>query len=232
MKKSVSIIVSAYNEEDNIKNAVKSVLKATATIVADFEIIIVNDGSTDKTLQISKKLQTDKHIRLINHPKNQGVGKSFQDGVVKATKKYIAVFPGDNDMSSNSLRDLFKKIDAADLIISYPKDQFHRSYIRRMLSNSFTRLMNVVFRSRLKYYNGPFIVKTALIRNLELRSEGFLIFAEFKLKLIQAGYSFIEIPFEHVGRKHGESKAVSLHNLVDTIKIIMQLYIDKILKKW
>lgn len=226
MKKSVSIIVSAYNEEKDIKDAVSSILKALAGMITDYEIIIVDDGSTDQTLSVIKKeIKENNHISLIHHTINKGVGVSFRDGLVKARKKYVTVFPGDNDMSSKSLKDLFQKIDSADLIISYPTNQ-RRPFIRKLLSSSFTKVLNLLFKLNVKYYNGPFIVKLSLLKNLKLKSTGFLIFAELKLRLIRKGFSFIEIPFEHVGRKHGQSKALSFSNLVDTLKTIIWLVAD------
>ncbi len=227
MKKSVSVIVSAYNEQDNIKDAIKSVLKAVNSVKAEYEIIVVDDGSTDGTLAIVEdEVKKNTRIRFIHHSQNLGVGKCFSDGVLRAHKNYVTVFPGDNDMSSDSLIELFKLMDSAELIIAYPPNQKHRSLERRFLSLCFTKLMNLIFRQKLKYYNGPFIARTALIKKLKLRSQGFLIFAEFKLKLIHQGYPYKEIPFEHVGRKHGRSKAVSIYNLFDTLKTVINLRHD------
>lgn len=232
MNKSVAIIVSAYNEEKNIENAVRSVLSAIKGIISDFEIVIVNDGSTDGTHAVAEKLLKNTNIRLINHSHNQGVGKSFQDGISTTKKEYVTVFPGDNDMSADSLRELFQKIGMAELIIGYPKDQLHRPIIRKILSRSFTAIVNTIFNLRIRYYNGPFIVRTRLLKDIAFRSNGFFVFAELKLKLIKHGYSVTEIPFEHVGRKHGESKAVSLPNILDMVQMVVLLFIDRLLRRW
>ena len=227
MKKSVSIIVTAFNEEDNISDAIKSILKAFHGIITDYEILIVNDGSTDNTQTvIEREIKKNRHIHLINNPVNQGVGTSFQTALKQARKTYVTVFPGDNDMSSKSLKELCQKMNSADLVITYPASQ-HRSSARKILSLTFTKFLNILFRQKIKYYNGPFIAKLTLFKNLPLKSTGFLIFAEFKLKLISQGYSYVEIPFVHVGRKHGNSKAVSISNLIDVAKTTLFLVIDK-----
>lgn len=228
MTRSISVFVPAYNEENNIKDAIKSVVKAITPVTTDYEIIIVNDGSTDQTLNnIEKVAYKNKHIKIINQVGNQGLGTSFQKAIALATKNYITVFPGDNDMSGDSLREVCQRMDAADIVIGYPTNQHHRPYIRRLLSHSFTILMNVIFQLNLRYYNGPFIHKLALVKNLHLVSSGFLIYAELKIKLIRMGCSFIEIPFGHVGRKYGKSKAVSFFTLLDTVNTIIKLINEK-----
>lgn len=228
MTNSVTIFVPTFNEARNIGAAIKSITTAIKSVTDDYEIIIVNDGSTDQTQSICQKLAAkNKHIKLLHHSQNLGIGASFQEVVAKASKKYITVFPGDNDMASASLRRVCEKMTAADLVLAYPTNQRHRSLVRRFLSTSFTRLMNLLFDLQLKYYNGPFIHKRALIQEMHFHSAGFLIYAELKLRLIRQGRSFIEIPFEHTGRRHGTSKAVSLHNMFDTARTILALLHDK-----
>src|SRR3989344_288582 len=232
MKKSITVIVTSFNEEGNISNAIKSILKALKGISSDYEIVIVNDGSTDNTQTVIEgEIKKNHRIRLINNPVNQGVGISFRNALQKAHKNYVTVFPGDDDMSSKSLRELCQKMNLADLIIAYPASQ-HRSSARKILSLTFTKFLNILFRKKIKYYNGPFIAKLALLKHLPLKSTGFLIFAEFKLKLIGQGYSYVEIPFIHVGRKHGNSKAVSISNLIDVAKTTLFLVIDKMTNKF
>ncbi len=227
MTKSVSVIVTAYNEEDNIKNSIKSTFNALHALVTDYEIIVIDDGSTDQTFRFIKdEIAKNTHIRVIRHLTNKGVGISFRDALAVTTKNYVTVFPGDNDMSSESLRELIKRATTADLVIAFPTSQ-HRSLKRKILSYSFTNLLNLFFKLKIKYYNGPFIVKRGLLNKLNLISTGFLIFAEFKLKLIRRGYSYVEIPFVHVGRKHGRSKAVSLSNLIDMAQTTLMLLFDK-----
>ena len=233
MKKSISVFVPAYNEEKNIRAAIQSIIKAVTFLTTDYEILVLDDCSTDRTADIVKaEIRKYKHIRLIHNAQNQGIGKSFKKAIALANKNYITVFPGDNDMSSKSLIDLFKKIEAADLVMSYPIDQKHRSIKRRILSFCFIKLMNIIFKLNVRYYNGPFITKLSLIKNtFNLKSKRFLIYAELKLRLIRMGYSYLEIPFEHTGRAHGMSKAVSIYNLLDTLSTIAFLMSDNTLNK-
>ncbi len=225
MKTSLSIIVSAFNEEKNIRGAISCVKKAVSGLVTDFEIIVINDGSTDSTGEVVQQLvKTDKRILLTDNRNNKGLGLSFCEALRKAHKTYIAPFPGDNDMSSRSLKDLIKVMTQADIVTAYMANPTYRSLPRRFISNSYIKIMNLLFGLNLKYYNGPFICKTALVKNLTFASVGHTIFAELKVRLIKRGANYKEIPFEHIGRKHDKSKAVSWRNIRSTVKMMYALY--------
>ena len=81
------------------------------------------------------------------------------------------------------------------------------------MSNLYISTMNIIFRLKIKYYNGPFICKTSLLKKLTLTSCGMDIFSELKVRLLKKGASFKEVEVEHTGRKHGVSKAYTLKNI-------------------
>ena len=87
-------------------------------------------------------------------------------------------------------------------------------------------MMNFIFRLGLRYYNGSFICKTSLLRSVPLYCRGMAIYSEAKVRLIKSGSSFIEVPFEHIGRKYGVSKAVSLNSVIDTLATVLVLVKD------
>ena len=108
----VSVIIPAYNAAKYIGQAVDSALAQT---YQDSEIIVIDDGSPDKTGDFARlKAQTNPHIRVASNVTNQGFGYSFARGVKMASKEFITVFPGDNDMSALSLKDLLEARGSAD----------------------------------------------------------------------------------------------------------------------
>lgn len=226
-KISLSIIVPAYNEEKNIQSAVTGILSAIKNTVPDYEIIIVNDGSTDHTASVSLKLaKKNKKIRVINRSENRGFGFTFREGVENAKKEYITTFHGDNDASPTFLRELLNSAKERDLVITYPVYMIQRSLTRRILSEIFTVLMNFLFRLKLKYYNGTFICKTEVLSKVNLASKGFAIYAEAKVRLLKRGYSVKEISFEHVGRKFGYSKNVNSRSFFQALQTLAHLLWD------
>ena len=226
-EKSLSVIVPAFNEEGNIQNAIDSVLTAIKDLVDDYEIIVVNDGSSDNTEQLAlAKRQGDERIRVISNASNQGFGFSFARGVSLAGMNFLTVFPGDNDMAGESLRRLIENLGRADIVTSHPVSSHRRPFLRRFLSKSFIALMNILFGLNLKYYNGAFVARTSLIRLIPIKSTGLTALAECLIRLIKAGHSYTSIPFEHVGRKAEKSKALYFKSVVAVAVLIIVLWKD------
>ena len=224
--KSVSIIIPVYNEEKNIEEAIRDTKDALRGI-DDYELVVINDGSTDKTGEILELLaKKDKHMRLLVHKRNLGFGQTIKDGFAAARKEYVAQFHGDNDAAGSSLRRMLKEIGKVDLVISYTADSHTRSLPRRVVSKLFVITMNILFGMNLRYFNGCFLCRTKLLKSIKLTSTGFAIYAEAKVRLLKTDATYIEVPFEHVGRKHGESKAVSAKSVVETLHTMWILILD------
>lgn len=224
-KQGITVVIPAFNEEKNIELAIPNVINAVKNLTKNYEIIVVDDGSTDNTGKTVDKLaRKNQKIKIINHPRNLGLGFAVKSALKAATKTHITFFPGDNDMSSGSITELIKVCDRADFVTSYFTHIRQRSFARKVLSRAFVLLMNTLFNTNLKYYNGPLICKTDLLKRVRLTSSGFTVFAEVKVRLIKAGHSYHEIPFYHTGRRYGKSKALSVRSLIQTIQTIIVLY--------
>lgn len=218
MKDSVSVIIPAFNEEENIKETVQLVFRLTGRCIKDFEIIIVDDGSTDKTGEIITQLaKRNPRVKVVTHQFNQGLGRAYLSGIKHARKTYVTGYPADNDQSSEILTDLIRARKKADMVVSYMTNLNTREFIRKVLSAAFVKMMNLLFRLKLRYYNGYFICRVDLLKKVRLKSPGFTLFAEAKIRLIKNGITFIEIPYETKRRARGASKALRLKNVWQTI---------------
>lgn len=225
MKPSFSIVVCAYNEEKNIRDAVFSVRKACTAASKSYEIILVDDGSIDKTGTLMDSLAREyRNIVVIHNGTNLGFGVSFRRGIKKASKEYFSGFPGDNDMSWKSLYTLLIKAPSAQLVSSYMSNPQARSFFRRVASGSYVSFMNLLFGIRLHYYTGYFVCKTKLVQSLTLRSDSIAVLSEIKVLLLKRGASFCEIPFEHTPRKHGTSKTLTLRGVSQAVANTISLY--------
>ena len=227
MKDSITVVIPAFNEEENIEKSVEVVSKTVGSVVEDYEILIVNDGSKDNTGVIAQKLtQQDKRVRLITHKTNLGMGATLLDGFRNAGKTYITGYPADVDMSIKSFKELLLARGKAEMVSSYMTNFSDRTPARRVISILFIKVMNFIFRLNLRYYNGYFICRKTLLDNLKIKSKGFTISAEIKIRLIKNGVSFTDIPFKHVPRVFGVSKALTVKNILQTIYIILVLIKD------
>ena len=224
---SVSIIIPAFNEQGNIDAAIDSVLKSVEGLTEDYEIIVIDDGSVDQTAAFAqKRAARNSRVKVFSNQGNQGFGYTFKRGVGLAAKEYVTIFPGDNDMSFDSLRDLIKERGAIDLVITHSVSGHRRSLLRRALSKTFVLVMNFLFGLNLKYYNGAFICRTRVLQSIPLESNSLAALAECIVRLIKSGYSYKSIAFEHTGRKSERSKAITLKSFISVGKTVFILMRD------
>jgi glycosyltransferase involved in cell wall biosynthesis len=232
MNKSLTVIIPAYNEQENLPQALDDMQRALEGLVDDYEIIVVDDGSKDRTPLIAQeRARRDARFKCISNESNSGYGYSYQRGVTSALKDYVGVFNGDNDMHWESFRDLVKNIGQADIISQYSSNPQTRPWFRRLLSKTFTILMNALFGMNIKYFNGCLICRRDILQSLTMRSRGLTVLAECKVRLIKQGYSYLEIPFIHVPRRGGRSTALSFKSIKTVIKAVGYLYKDIYWKK-
>jgi glycosyltransferase involved in cell wall biosynthesis len=229
--KSLTVVIPAFNEQENLGRALDNVALALQGLVDDYEIIVIDDGSIDRTPSIAReKMRDDPRVKCLSNDRNRGYGYSYWRGVMAATKDYVGVFTADNDMSWESLRDLVQNMGQADVLTSYMCNTHQREFGRRALSKAFVVMMNAVFQMRLKYFNGPFIGRRDLLQTLTIRSSGLTVLAECKVKLIKQGYSYQEIPFTYVRRSGGRSTALRLKSIKAVISAVGGMYKDIYLK--
>ena len=116
----LAIIMPALNEEKNIKKALTNTLRAFADLGIDGEIIVINDGSTDKTGDIVKDIHNqNRNVRMISHDFPLGIGASFWDGVDQTDKEYVCMLPGDNENDPWEIMRYCKLLEHVDIIIPF-----------------------------------------------------------------------------------------------------------------
>ena len=227
MNKSLSVVIPALNEQENLPQALTDVVLALKGLVDDYEIIVIDDGSTDRTASIAlEKGRQDPRFKCISNDRNRGYGYSFQRGVKAAQKEYISVYSGDNELHWESFRDLVQNMGRADVVSQYASNPHDRPWFRRLLSRTFTMMMNALFGMHLRYFNGCFICRRDILEALTIRSQGLTAHAECLVKLIKQGHSYLEIPFIHVPRHAGRSTALSFKSIKATMAAVFLLYKD------
>ena len=223
MNGGVSIIVPAMNEEGNIEGAIRSVMTAAAGL-EQYEIIVVDDGSTDSTAQVVTDLiatlaaenpNQAPIVRLVCHPVNRGLRAAYETGLSEVRMHYVTWVPGDNEMALDSIRLILQAIGKADLVVPYHGTPWLRPWFRRLLTWGSTTQMNVLFLKRLHYYQGPVVYPVALARSLPRTIPGFFCMAEMLLHAISAGYTYVQVPLTHQERAYGTSKAVGAGKIWD-----------------
>ncbi len=144
--KSITVIIPAFNEEAMLEASVLRTKDTFMSLNFDFEIIIVNDKSSDRTAAIGQSLsRREKSIRIIHHEKNKGIGASFLTGISCATKEYIIFVPVDNPLEREDLLEYIPRIDVSDIVVGCRVERVGYSRPARFVSFVYNRILVPLF---------------------------------------------------------------------------------------
>ena len=152
---SITLIIPALNEGANLAETVHEVLPSTEKWFKDYEILLFDDGSTHTTGDVADRLAKENNrIKVTHNPSPFGLGYNYKKGVKMAQKDYVLLVPGDNDILKESFEKLFEKAGQSDILLCYTDNLHIRPLGRKILSRSFTHMMNFLFGLHLRYFNG------------------------------------------------------------------------------
>lgn len=223
---SISVFFPTYNEEGNIKNTVIKAVKVLEKGFKKWEIIIVNDGSKDRTKEIADELgKKDLRIRVISHPENRGYGASLQSGFYNSKYNWIAFTDSDGQFDFSEI-DIFIKKQAetnSDLVIGYYKKR-QVSKFKIITSKMWEISVMILFGLSVKDIDCGFkLLKKDVIKKIpKLESErGAFISSEFLIKAKKAGFKIVEVAVTHYPRTQGKGTG---RDLTVIIKSFVDLY--------
>ncbi len=224
---SITVVMPCLNEEANVLTAIDATLEALDHYRLDGELIIINDGSSDDTGTIvEKRSLTDARIRLINHDRPLGIGRSFFEGVRNASKEFVTMFPGDNENDPEDALTYIHIANNVDIIIPFIHNAEIRSIMRRVISSLYRFIINLSFGANFNYTNGTVIYNTAVLRGVAPRSGGFFYQTEILIRLIRQGYLYAETPHFLTERNSGKTKALTLKSLCEVTVGYLRLLAD------
>src|SRR6516165_12763755 len=216
-------VVPCFNEEDNIGATVSSIREAIAAR-DDYEIILVNDASTDHTLERMQTLAAaDSHIRVLDNPLNLGFGGSYKRGAKAASATYVMMLPGDDGFPGQSIAEILSHAGEADIIITIITNRCARHWFRAFASKGFTTLLNWAFWLNVGYYNGAVLQRNELLRTIEITTNSFAYQAEALVKLIARGATYKHCYVSIQERSAVRSSALILKNQIAVWRTILHL---------
>jgi glycosyltransferase involved in cell wall biosynthesis len=224
----LSVFFPAYNEEENIKKTVEAARKVLLGVAKKWEIIVVNDGSRDRTAQIASDLsRKDKCIRVINQ-ENKGYGGAFKTGFSAGKYPWIAFTDSDGQFDFAEITEFIKKAQStkADLVIGYyKKRQVKKTTI--ITSKIWEYLVTILFGLKVRDIDCGFklVSKKVVDEIFPLESErGAFVTSEFLIKAKRSGFEIVEIPVTHYPRTKGKGTGRD-------IKVIVRSFVD-LFKLW
>jgi len=226
---SLSVFFPCYNEQDNIRRVYESAAKVLGNLGVDYELILVDDGSTDQTPQIVEAIAAaDPRVTVVHHPANLGYGAALQSGIRAATKTLVFYTDGDGQFDLSelpALLPLMKRYDGVSCFRLDRRDGLHRKFN----AWCWTRLVCLLFRMEFKDINCAFkLFKRRMFDGMELRSAGALINAEILARATRHGYAITQVGVHHFprtcGRPTGANPRVIFRAFRELVKLHRQIH--------
>ncbi|MHC4292979.1 MAG: glycosyltransferase family 2 protein [Planctomycetota bacterium] len=221
---SISVFFPCYNEQENIENTVKNALEVLERIKADYEIIIVNDGSSDSTGPIADKMTANSRIRVVHHPANLGYGAALQSGFKAAAKNLVFYTDGDGQFDINEMPPLLEFIKDYDIVSCFRMNR-QDNLLRRINGFCWTKLVCFLFGLKMIDIDCAFkLYKRQIFDNIKLCSSGALIDTEILARAIGKGYTITQKGVHHLPRTAGEQTGAKISVIFRAFKELFQLY--------
>ena len=221
---SITLIIPALNEQAVIRNVAEQAIDCTRTHFADYEVILVDDGSTDSTGEIMETIARNQpNVRVLHNDGNRGLGTCYQRGVALASKNYIMLLCGDGGLPAASLPAIYACVGRADIVIPYMRNLRQiKTPFRYFLSRTYTRLLNILFGFHLNYYNGLPVHRADLLRKITITSKGFGFQGEVLIKLLKSGCTYVQVGVNGAEETR-RSFALRPLNFVSVIRTLLHL---------
>ena len=217
----LTIIVPALNEEKHLALSVNEALKAAAESGITCEVVVIDDGSTDRTGEVALRLaESDPRLRAIRNARNLGLGGAYKAGLVAARGTYVTWIPADVSHPAEGLLPAYKSIGQADIIIPKPNNPEVRGWSRRFISTLYTRLVNAITGLNVPYYNGLSVHRVDLLRSIDMTTDSFGFQAEAIAKLLFRGATYKVVDTFITERQVGRSKAFRLKNVLAVVRTL------------
>jgi glycosyltransferase involved in cell wall biosynthesis len=229
----LSVFFPAYNDSGTIASLVISALKTAERLTTDFEVIIVNDGSVDRTAEIADELaRTYPQVRVIHHQRNRGYGGALRSGLAAATRDLVFYTDGDAQYDPAEMAQLWEAFDErVDLVNGYKisrSDPLHRIVIGRIYHHT----VKLLFGLRVRDVDCDFrLMRRAIFDRVALEKNSGVICLEMMKKIQDAGFRIAEVPVHHYHRSYGRSQFFNFRRLAKTAVDVMKLWYVLVIRR-
>ena len=222
----LSVFFPAYNEEANIKSTVLKAKKVLLKIAEKWEIIIVNDGSSDRTRQIAEGLaKKDARIRVVSHSPNRGYGAALKSGYRAARYPWVAFNDSDGQFDFSEISKFISKTDSADLILGYRLKRAD-PFLRSVFTFVWGMIPRILFGMNIRDYSCGFkLIKKEVFDGVQpLVGEEKVTQIEMLVKAKMEGYRFAEVGVHHYPREHGKQTGANIKVVVKSVADLLKLW--------
>jgi glycosyltransferase involved in cell wall biosynthesis len=210
---SLSVVFPMHNEEAYVRRAIGAARAGAGALGADFEIVVVDDGSTDRTREIAEALsREDGRIRVVHESRRRGLGATLRAGYQAARGELVLYSDADLPFDFGELSRAARLLEyqEADVLAAYRFDRTSEGLVRTLYTLVYSGLVRLLFGLRFRDVNFSFkLFRRELLDRIELRSEGSFIDAEFLVRTRNAGARIIQMGVDYFPRAEGRSTLAS-----------------------
>ncbi|MCG3127692.1 MAG: Dodecaprenyl-phosphate galacturonate synthase [Phycisphaerae bacterium] len=222
---SLSLFFPCYNEEANVERVTRAAVEVGGTITDDFEVLIVNDGSRDRTGEIADRLAGEiPNVRAVHNQPNRGYGGALARGFRECRKNWIFYTDGDGQFDFKELPALIPLLEQCDIVSCYRlnrQDALHR----KLNALCWSTLVNLLFRFGLRDVDCAFkIYPRTFIERIEMKSTGALIDTEMLAKAKYMGLRIRQVGVHHYPRTAGQQTGANFRVILRAFRELFKLY--------
>lgn len=219
----LTIAIPAYNEEDALSFVVKDILASAPKYLSGYEIVIIDDGSTDKTGSVADRFaKKHAHIRVV-HQANGGYGRAMLRGIAEAKKEFVCYMPADGQILLRDMVYCLPRMLDADLILGARGSRADYTTYRLILSYTYLIILRILFGITYQDVNWLTIWRTKIVQKLSIQSKGIFMLAEIVIRFQKRGLRIVEAPSFYRPRRGGKVKnakfSIALKTFIDALKL-------------
>jgi glycosyltransferase involved in cell wall biosynthesis len=224
--RAVSAFFPCYNDEHSIATMVTDVRAALADSVDDFEIIVVDDGSADHSVDVLTALQAEvPELRVVRHETNRGYGGALLSGFAAATRPWVFYTDGDAQYDASEITRCIAAVSpGVDVVQGYKVGRGDPWY-RKVIGRAYHHTVKVLFQLHVRDTDCDFrLIRKDLLDRVELSSTSGVICVEMMRGFEQAGATFVEVGVSHHARPHGRSQFFRIPAIARSARQLMSLW--------
>jgi len=231
---SLSVFFPAYNDAPSLPELIGNTFATLEAHVADYEVIVINDGSWDNTGEVLEQLRQKyaPHMRVITHQKNRGYGGALRSGFEAAKKDWVFYTDGDGQYDPREIPRLLERVRSDTGLVNGYKLERHDPQHRIWIGNTYNFCARLLFRIRIRDIDCDYrLIRRDVLERIHLTSTSGTICVELVRKIEISGCGVIELGVRHYPRLHGRSQFFRVRSLLKTLFELIRLWLKVVVFK-
>lgn len=215
----LTVLIPAYNEQEGICKTITSLTAQLERIALPYEILIVDDGSQDQTVEIvQRQMLSNPHVRLVQHGRNMGIGAGIKTGIAEARGEFMIFIPADLAMKPEQIIRYIEASSHAEIVLGNRSDRRDYTLIRKIVSWSNIFLLRTLFGLQQHQFAYINLYRTSVLKKIRIETHGVFISHEMIIKARDLGSKITEIEVDYVPRDTGKAQGARLSTVLQALR--------------